>query len=422
MHDWHQKHLSLEQAYSLHERAMAASSCGITISDARDPQLPLIYINPSFEAITGYSSSDALGRNCRFLQRDDRSQSGLFALRGALLRGNSCHVTLRNYRRDGELFWNEFYLAPVHSESGTLTHFVGIQTDVTARVLAEAQLHRKQSDLEYTVNELRDTRMMLIHAEKMNALGQMVAGIAHEINNPISFVNSNLFSLRDALRGIFEAYERLEAFSRQQVVGDEGRTIADIRADADLDFVVSDVDDLLAASIEGLARVKHIVESLRRFARLDEAEYKMTNLRECVQSALLIARGELNGRIDVVLDLDHLPDIRCYPAELNQVFLNIIVNAAQAMPERGRLTIKGWDEGGRVCLAFADTGMGMTPEVQEKLFTPFFTTKPSGVGVGLGLAIAYKIVVDHHRGAITVNSLPGEGSTFTVSLPKDVRR
>ncbi len=407
----------IEAQLRLHDRAMASSSCGITIADAALAELPLIYINAAFEKITGYDEAETLGRNCRFLQNDDRDQPGLEPLRRALQAGQDCTIVLRNYRKDGSLFWNELFTSPVIDPDGRLTHFVGVQTDVTQRVEAEAGLRRERAALEQTLGELRQTQAMLIHSEKMNALGQMVAGVAHEINNPISFVNSNLHSLSRTIEEVFDAYDRLETLAR---VVDPAAAQA-IRTGVDLDFVRDDTADLLQASQEGLKRVRGIVEALRTFSRLDEADLKIASLKDNLESTLLIARLELQGRIKVILDLDNLPEIRCYPAELNQVFLNIILNAAQAIEGRGRLTISGRDEGDRIVLRFSDTGKGMPPEVVAHIFEPFYTTKPVGSGTGLGLAIAYKIITDRHHGSITVESTPGAGSTFILSLPKDLR-
>jgi PAS domain S-box-containing protein len=412
-----------EEELRLHDRAMGASSCGITIADCRLPDMPLIYVNDAFETVTGYSVRETMGRNCRFLQiradgTMDRDQEGVGEIRRALLMGEDCTATLRNYRKNGDLFYNELHVSPIFDASGRLTHFVGVQTDITRRVLAEETVIRERADLEKTLNELRETQAMLVHIEKMSALGQMVAGVAHEINNPISFVNSNLHSLRASMTDFFSAYDRLEG-----LLGSQGASIrdaaADIRAAADIDFLRDDLDDLFNASLSGLDRVKRIVQALRTFSRLDEAETKETSLRENIESTLALARAELRDRIEVVIDIEPIPDIRCHPAELNQVFLNIILNAAQAIDGKGRITIRGRDMGDHVRLEFEDTGSGMPPEIVRQIFNPFFTTKPVGQGTGLGLSIAYKIITDRHKGTITVESTPDAGSTFIITLPKD---
>lgn len=411
----------IQEELRLHDRAMASSSCGITIADASNPDMPLIYVNEAFEHITGYPVPEVVGRNCRFLQRDDRDQPGLVTLRAALKRGENCTITLRNYHKNGALFWNELFTSPIFDAHGKLTHFVGIQTDITPRKTAEEQLITRTRELELTLAELRSTQAMLIHAEKMNALGQMVAGVAHEINNPVSFVNSNLHSLRRSLDDLFTSYNKLETLVRVTALPDMLQAAEMIRQQGDLDFLQTDTSDLLTASLEGLARVRRIVEALRTFSRLDEADLKIVSLAENINSTLMIARLELQNRVEVETHLDHLPALKCYPAQLNQVFLNLIVNAAQAIQGHGKLTISGVEEAKHIVLRFTDTGVGMSADVMAHLFEPFFTTKPIGKGTGLGLTIAYKIITDRHKGSISAESTPGVGTTFTIRLPKDIQ-
>jgi PAS domain S-box-containing protein len=417
MTDFQLPPLTTEEALRLHDRAMASSSCGITIADCTLPDMPLIYVNEAFEAITGYSVSETTGRNCRFLQRDDRQQAGVHLIRDALLNGKDCTVTIRNYRKNGDLFYNELHVSPIFS-GGRLTHFVGIQTDISQRIQVEEALRHERADLEQTLRELRETQAMMIHVEKMSALGQMVAGVAHEINNPISFVNSNLHSLRGGMKDFFAAYDRLEALLRAYDLTAQEAAAA-VRQDADLDFLRGDVDDLLTESLNGLRRVRDIVTALRTFARLDEAVRKPVSLHESLESTLALARPELRDRVETVLIVDDMPDILCYAAELNQVFLNLILNAAQAIQDKGRITIEAHDLGDRVIITISDTGSGIQPEVLPKIFDPFFTTKPVGQGTGLGLSIAYKIITDRHKGRIEAASTPGAGTTFTITLPKD---
>lgn len=291
--------------------------------------------------------------------------------------------------------------------------------DLNSQVVTlERELARKNAALEQTLAELRSTQAMLIHSEKMNALGQLVAGVAHEINNPLSYVNSNLHTLQMTLADLRDAYLRLEAAVAAEGSADLQATARALRQEADLDFVLDDLDDLLRGMTDGLERMHKIVDSLRTFARLDEAEYKEVDLIEAIRHTLVVAQPALRDRVRVVFDCEPLPPWPCYAAEMNQVFLNLIVNAAQAMPEGGTLTIRGRQEGETVVLEFSDTGCGMPPEVLARAFDPFFTTKPVGAGTGLGLTIAYKIVVDHHQGSIGATSTPGVGSTFTITLPR----
>ncbi len=404
----------IQDELALYDQAMASSSCGITIADARLPDMPLIYANDAFERITGYAPHEVLGKNCRFLQAHERDQQAVQMIRNAIRNGQHCTALLRNYRKDGTFFWNELFMSPIFDEEGTLTHFVGIQTDVTEREQAKQQLQD-------TLSELRMTQTMLVHSEKMNALGQVVAGVAHEINNPIAFVNSNVHSLRGTFAELVEAYNDLEAFARAGAQPAALAGLDKLRQTADVDFLLDDTQDLIDQTLTGLRRVKTIVEELRKFSRLDEAEYKVANLRENVESTLLVASGELRARVAVTVDIDPTLEFRCAPAELNQVFLNIVINAAQAIDGEGQITISAREESNCVVIAFTDSGSGIPPEVIGHIFDPFFTTKPVGTGTGLGLAISHKIIVDGHKGTISADSTPGAGTTFTIRLPKELR-
>ncbi|MEZ4732105.1 MAG: ATP-binding protein [Caldilineaceae bacterium] len=281
-----------------------------------------------------------------------------------------------------------------------------------------AQVQKNGVTLSQTNQALRETQTMLVHAEKMNALGQMVAGVAHELNNPIAFVNSNLHALKQMVTSLMTSYTDLEQLALAGAPATP-TAVATLRQQADLDFLDEELDDLIDTSLNGLARVRKIVENLRTFSRLDEAEYKLADLREGIESTLLIAQPALKKRIRVELALGALPLLYCRPAELNQVFLNLILNAAQAIADQGAITITGQDTESEVILTFHDTGCGMSAEVMQQIFNPFFTTKPAGVGTGLGLTIAYKIITAGHGGTIDVASEPGHGTTFTIRLPKE---
>ncbi|MFN8418167.1 MAG: substrate-binding domain-containing protein [Anaerolineae bacterium] len=292
----------------------------------------------------------------------------------------------------------------------------------TSRLLH--QLEEKHTQLQEAMDGLKTTQTMLIHSERMSALGQLVAGVAHEINNPIAFVNSNVHSLGQTFEDVIAAYDSLERYARSSAATDETATkLTQLRQQADLDFLVDDTKDLIQQSLHGLSRVKKIVTELRTFSRLDEADFKPTNLRENIESTLLVASGELRNRITVELNIDPALTLVCAPAELNQVIMNIVVNAAQAIKGSGTITISAHEETAENCvvLEISDSGAGIPENVIGRIFDPFFTTKPAGVGTGLGLAITHKIVVDHHKGAINVESELGVGTKFTIKLPKEIK-
>jgi signal transduction histidine kinase len=301
--------------------------------------------------------------------------------------------------------------------------------EVSEAAVEIAGLHRRaeldKRALERTLGELRATQALLIHAEKMTALGQLMAGVAHEICNPLAFVGSNAGTLGDALHDVLQAYRALDA--AVQAGGPElGRTAEALRRRVDLHRLDTDLPELRRGTLAGVARMQRIVDSLKQFARLDQAEVQSADVRECVGDALLMATSTLKSSgVAVALDLGEVPAVHCNPAELSQVFLNLVVNAAQAISARGgaggHLRVRTRGEASRVVVELEDDGGGMTADVLGRIFEPFFTTKPVGQGTGIGLTIAHKIVVERHGGTLSATSTPGVGSTFTVTLPVEAR-
>ncbi len=281
-------------------------------------------------------------------------------------------------------------------------------------------LQRNFLDLAELNRRLQENQRQLVQSEKLASLGQLAAGVAHEINNPVGFVMSNLATLRDyigSFRKILAADAALAAAAAgQEATAALAAVAADRRAEEDLDFILGDVEDLLRESLEGTERVREIVQNLKSFARPDEKGTRDVDLNACLESTLKVVWNELKYRCDVVKDFGELPPVTGRPGELNQVFMNLLVNAAHAIPERGTITITTRHDDEAVTVAVADTGVGMTPEVRDQIFEPFFTTKAAGKGTGLGLSISQAIVVKH-GGAISVASEVGAGSTFTVRLP-----
>jgi signal transduction histidine kinase len=235
----------------------------------------------------------------------------------------------------------------------------------------------------------------LIQSEKMAALGLLVAGVAHEINTPMGAIHSN----NDIMtRAVGKVRKLLEPAPDKEV-----RRLLDI------------LGEVCRNNEIATERIMKIVGSLKNFARLDEAERKKVDIHDGIESTLSLLRHQLRNRIRIVKSFGDIPEIECYPNELNQVFMNILVNAAQAIKHRGEITVKTWREGDRVKIAISDTGVGIPPENLSKVFDPGFTTKGVGLGTGLGLSICYKIVQEH-RGTIEAESSK-QGTTFTISIP-----
>jgi len=253
-----------------------------------------------------------------------------------------------------------------------------------------------EARVEERTRELRDTQVQLVHSEKMKSLGQLVAGIAHELNNPIGFVHANLQLLDEYVEKLIEAQQ----------------------AGTDTQLVKERIAKLLARSREGTERVKQIVQDLRTFSRVDQAEIQEVDLHEEIDRTLALMEPRFKDSIEVVRDYGDLPRVRCYPGQLNQVFMNLLMNACDAMGDEGTIRIQTRPTEMGVELRFSDDGPGMSPEVAGRIFDPFFTTKAVGVGTGLGLSLSHGII-ERHGGSIRVESQAGRGATFIIDLPLD---
>lgn len=269
-----------------------------------------------------------------------------------------------------------------------------------------ARLSQLNEEMRAMNDRLRTTQAQLIQSEKMASIGQLAAGVAHEINNPIGYVYSNLGSLQgylDDLLGIVRSAT--------------GRS-AEPPPSCDVAFLEEDIPQLLSETREGLDRVKKIVQDLKDFSRIDaNDEWQPADLVRCVESTLNIVHNEIRYKATVIKDLQPLPQVECLPSQLNQVFMNLLVNAAQALADKGTIRVATGHDAQQVWVEIADDGCGMTPEVQKRVFEPFFTTKPVGKGTGLGLSVSYSIV-QKHKGSIRLTSEPGRGTTFRVILPR----
>jgi len=268
--------------------------------------------------------------------------------------------------------------------------------------------------LQRAYRDLQETQAQLVHAEKMSALGQLVAGIAHELNNPINFIYSNMVHLREYLSGIKRV---LEAYSQAGSLSDDDRDrIEQIENEVGLDYVLGDLDGLVADCSEGAERARAIVADLRTFSRVDEMELKEADIHQGIETTLNLLAHRYKRGITVHRDYGDIPKITCYPGQLNQVFMNVLANAGQAIEDEGDVWITTRQEDDSVLISIRDNGRGIPKESLSKIFDPFFTTKKVGEGTGLGLSISYGIV-KRHKGEIWAESEEGLGATFFIKLP-----
>ncbi len=325
---------------------------------------------------------------------------------------------------------NQLTLRRIQLELQTSNHRLKeeVQQRRTAQQIlqeSETALRQRTEELELALNELHQTQMQLVQSAKMSSLGQLVAGVAHEINNPLNFIHGNIDHAGYYTGDLLCA---LDLYRRHYP--DPVDEIQEVIEDIDLDFVMEDMPKLLSSMRLGTDRVREIVRSLRNFSHHDRAHIKEVDLHEGIDSTLLILQHqfkatETRSAVKLVKDYGDLPLIECHPCQLNQVFMNIISNAVAAFDECSpspefipEIVIRTQRESDAVTVTIADNGPGMPESVRSRIFDPFYTTKPVGKGTGLGLSISYQIVVDRHGGKLECRSTPGQGTEFIIEIPQ----
>jgi signal transduction histidine kinase len=292
---------------------------------------------------------------------------------------------------------------------------------INQNIILEQRVEERTDELNKTLKNLKETQSQLVDAEKMSSLGQLTAGIAHEINNPINFVSSNIPPLKqdiDDLRAIIDKYEEIKDSSN---VNEKLNEVNNLKQELDYEFLKTELNTIINGIDNGAKRTAEIVKGLKNFSRLDENDLMIANINEGIESTIAILKNT-SFEIDILLNLNPLPEIECFPGKLNQVFLNVINNAIQAAKEnttrigKGKVEITTLSESNVIKILISDNGIGMTDEIKAKVFEPFFTTKKVGDGTGLGLSIVYRII-ENHNGKIDVNSIINKGTTFIITLP-----
>jgi PAS domain S-box-containing protein len=385
-------------------------------------------VNPAMASMYGYESPEEMVaaiadvRQTLWVDEPARMQFQERLEKKGLVR-NFEH---RSRKKDGTIIWVSLS-AHVSGTHANLRE--GVIEDVTARKQAEkmqmqtfADLEDKNREIEKAYGELKRSQKKMLQQEKMASIGQLSAGVAHEINNPIGFITSNLNSLQRYMAKIPEFIlaqgETIEELARldERRAQDALQRVLVLRKSLDIDFIIEDVRELIGESIDGAERVSRIVQDLKGFSRTSDAKYEPADINSGLESTLNIVWNELKYKAEVKKKLGTIPFTKCNIGQLNQVFMNILINAGQAIEKYGEVSIRTWHEEAHIFIAIADTGPGIPEQNLDRIFEPFYTTKPVGQGTGLGLSIAYDIV-KKHEGEIEVASIMGAGTTFTIKIP-----
>ena len=386
----------------------------------------------------GYPKEELIGRNNRQYQ-DEATIRRMYQIFNNMYKtGEPIKIIdIEIIRKDGTKKFNEISVSLIRDSKGKKIGFSGVSRDITERKRADdalkknrEELIRKNQELEESrkniqltleklgaaYEELKTSQAKILQQEKMASIGQLAAGVAHEINNPMAFIASNLGTLDKYIRRLKDFIQAQSEAIKSLKATDAIEKLEKKRKELKLDYTIDDIDLLVKESHDGSERVQKIVQELNRFSRVDDAEYKDTNINECIESSINIVWNELKHKATLHKDYGNLPPAKCYPQKLNQVFVNLLINAIQAIEKKGKIKIKTWEKDGSIWVTVSDTGCGIPRENQSKIFEPFFTTKEVGKGTGLGLSISYEIM-QRHKGELSFQSEKGKGTIFTIRMP-----
>ena len=390
-----------EKKIFLLSRAIEQSPVSVVITDRRGL---IEYVNPTFCQMTGYSKEEAFGQNPRILKGDGTAPEVYRDLWQTILKGEQWIGELHNKRKNGEFFWESATISGVQTETGEVTHFLAVKEDITEKKELQAQL---------------------LQAQKLESVGQLAAGVAHEINTPIQFISDNLEFLKTSFQDLVKLSaihkELLEKLKTEARNSDDVHTHEQAFEDADFNFLKDELPLAIDQSIDGTQRVSKIVRAMKEFSHPGTEEMNKVDLNRTIQTTITVTANEWKyvSKLETEFDssLDQVP---CLAGELNQVLLNMIINARDAIEETGKeglIKIRTFSEQDQAVIQISDTGAGMPGEVQKRIFDPFYTTKEVGKGTGQGLSIAHNVIVKKHKGELLVMDSSPNGTTFEIRLP-----
>jgi PAS domain S-box-containing protein len=411
----------LQSELELRNSALDSARSHVMVVEVCREQWIIVYANRALAVDHGYEPSELIGRSPAMLVPAEDNASAYERITTAVRDGTTTgSLELLARRQDGSRFWAGLVMAPVRSETGHIFYYVGVGADITAKL---AQQREQRALQEKLYEEMRERERMAIElrlAQKLESVGRLAAGIAHEINTPIQYIGDSVSFLQSAQTDL----DRLvQAYRNAMADAGSSEVAARIEKEIDLEFLFREMPKAFERTLAGVERVAAIVRAMKEFAHPDTLEHSSADLNHALETTLTVAHNEYKYSAQIQIHLGELPLVPCNVGEMNQVFLNLIVNAAHAIAESGqsadsgRITIATAVAGGHVEISIEDNGCGIPQEHVDKIFDPFFTTKPVGKGTGQGLAIARAIIAEKHGGQIDVHSVVGQGTRFRLRLP-----
>jgi PAS domain S-box-containing protein len=428
----HADNAALREQLELRDQALDATPTLFVISTLSGPESTIVYCNKAVADQHGFLRAELLGKPVSILTQSVNRNATLEAdARAAWRAGQTFRYEDEVTRRDGSRFWMGVSMMPLYDGAGQMTHSVAVGADITAK---RDEIRKKQELQRKLVEELKERERMVLElqlAQKLESVGRLAAGIAHEINTPIQYVGDSVYFLRSAYDDMNKLLDGWRNAAEKLPDSPELRSyqleVAELNKKFDMDFLRAEVPKAFERTFDGVERVTKIVNAMKEFAHPDAHEQSPADLNHAIGTTLLVASNEYKYLAKVHTHFAELPMVVCNIGELNQVFLNLIVNAAHAIHDAGKdvssgeINITTSLDGDTAVVRIRDNGCGVPADNLTKLYDPFFTTKEVGRGTGQGLAITHSIVVDKHAGEISVSSGVGDGTEFTLRLPLDGR-
>lgn len=401
------------------------------IVSVSDSSQRLTRVNKKFIDTTHFTEDELLGGHFLIGISDEQPEEFITDLCATIQNGDVWSGIICNNTKNGKPYWSNTTITPFTDKDGVIYKFVTISTDFTAQKLAESELRNKTTEIEAAHEELKTTKSQALQAEKLASVGQLAAGIAHEINTPIQFVGDNTRFIQDTFSDLRKLIDIYNLETQAVIAGNsDAITLAtrtnELREEIDIDYLLEEAPTAIAQTLEGVDRVSQIVLSMKDFSHPGSDSKEFVNINKAIESTIVVSRNEWKyiAKLETRFD-ETLTAVPCYQGEFNQVILNMIINASHAIDDvtnaddnsMGTITIETINQGDTAEIHISDTGSGMTEAISKRIFDPFFTTKGVGKGSGQGLAIAYAVIVEKHEGSLDVESETGKGTTFIITLP-----